>query len=144
MVEQVETLGPIHPGEILRAEFLEPLSMSAYRLAKGTGMTESAVGDILHGKRGITAATALRFSRFLGCSPEFWLNLQAGYDLDVAREQLNDRLESIEPADLDELHRQRMQDLEQRRLRLHAALPGELERLKQQLAKIERVDLAAV
>ena len=94
--------GAIHPGEILHEEFLGPLGMSAYRLAKGTGMTESAIGDILHGRRSITAATALRLSRFLGCSPEFWLNLQASYDLDAAREQLNDRLESIEPLDLDE------------------------------------------
>src|SRR5213592_2909493 len=101
-------LGAIHPGEILREEFLEPRGMSPCRLATGTGMTESAVGDILLGRRSIPAATALRFSRFLGCAPEFWLNLQASYDLDAAREQLSDRLDRIEPLDLDEVHRQRM------------------------------------
>lgn len=134
----------IHPGEILREEFLEPLGITAYRLGKGTGMTESAVGDILHGRRSITAATALRFSRFLGCSPEFWLNLQASYDLDAAREQLTDRLDIIEPLDLDEMHRQRMRALEERRRQLHAELPAEQARLAPELAAIQRTEAAAV
>src|SRR5438876_11705044 len=134
---RTEQLGAIHPGEILREEFLEPLGLTAYRLAKGTGMTESAVGDILHGRRSITAATALRLSRFLGCSPEFWLNLQASYDLDAAREQLADRLESIEPLDLDEMHRQRMEELEERRRQLHAELPSEQTRLADEVAAIQ-------
>jgi antitoxin HigA-1 len=135
-----ERTGAIHPGEILREEFLEPLGMTAYRLAKGTGMTESALGDILHGRRSITAATALRLSRFLGCSPEFWLNLQAAYDLDAAREQLLDRLESIEPLDLDEVHRQRVAELEARRRQLHAELPSEQARLAPELAAIRRTE----
>src|SRR5947207_11634772 len=130
-------LGAIHPGEILREEFLEPLGLTAYRLAKGTGMTESAVGDILHGRRSITAATALRLARFLGCSPEFWLNLQAAYDLEAAREQLADRLGSIEPLDLDEVHRQRMAELEECRHQLHAELPSEQARLADELAAIQ-------
>jgi addiction module HigA family antidote len=138
-----ERTGAIHPGEILREEFLEPLGLSAYRLAKGTGLTESAVGDILHGRRAITAATALRFSRFLGCSPEFWLNLQASYDLDAAREQLTDRLNSIEPLDLDEAHRQRMEALQERRRQLHAELPAEQARLAPELAAIQRTEAVA-
>lgn len=133
----------IHPGEILREEFLDPLGMSAYRLAKGTGMTESAVGDILHGRRSITAATALRLSRFLGCSPEFWLNLQASYDLDAAREQLDDRLATIEPLDLDEAQRQRLLELEERRGQLHAELPAEQARLAPELAAIQRAEPVA-
>src|SRR5712691_7871968 len=135
--------GAINPGEILREEFLEPLGMSAYRLAKGTGMTESAVGDILHRRRSITAATALRLSRFLGCSPEFWLNLQASYDLDAAREQLDYRLDAIEPLDLDHAHRQRMRELEERQRQLHAELPAEQARLAPELAAIQRTEPAA-
>jgi addiction module HigA family antidote len=87
----------IHPGEIIAEDFLKPWRMTPYRLAKGLGVTPTRVGEILKGKRGITAETALRLSRFLGCSPEFWLGLQASYDLEEARQRLAGDLEQIQP-----------------------------------------------
>jgi antitoxin HigA-1 len=87
---------PIHPGEILRQEFLEPYRMTAYRLAKGLGMQQTAVAQILSGRRGITPATALRLSRFFGNSPHFWLNLQAAYDLKTAEAEMAGELAAIE------------------------------------------------
>jgi addiction module HigA family antidote len=86
----------IHPGEIIQEDFLKPWRMTPYRLAKGMGVTPTRVAEILKGKRGITAETALRLSRFLGCSPEFWLGLQASYDLELARQQFAGELEQIE------------------------------------------------
>lgn len=85
-------IAPIHPGEILREEFLEPLAVSAYRLAKDTGVPITRVTAIVNGARAITADTALRFGRFFGTSAEFWLGLQERYDLDVARSTLGSRL----------------------------------------------------
>lgn len=85
-------LAPIHPGEILRDEFLAPLELSAYRLAKDTGMPITRVTAILAGDRAITADTALRLSRFFGTTPEFWLRLQERYDLDLTRAALGNRL----------------------------------------------------
>jgi addiction module HigA family antidote len=90
-----EKIGNIHPGEVLLEDWLKPLGMSAYRLAQGTGMSRTAVGQILAGKRAITAETALRLSRFLGCSPQFWLGLQADYDLEEAEEALAEALAGI-------------------------------------------------
>ncbi len=84
---------PIHPGEILKEEFLDPMNVSAYRLAKETHIPQDRVSNIIHGRRGITADTALRFGRFFGVEPEFWLNLQARYDLDVARESIGEKLQ---------------------------------------------------
>jgi len=139
-----EKSGTIHPGEVLREEFLLPLGLTAYRLAKELGMTESAVGEILHGKRGITAATALRLARFFGTSAELWLNLQAAYELDEERARLGDRLEAIEPVDLNELLLQRRSALEERRRPLHAQLAEERERLDAELATIRRHEPAAV
>lgn len=78
------TIEPIHPGEHLM-EFLEELSISQYRLAKAIGTPPIRVNEIVHGRRGITADTALRIGRALGTTPEFWLNLQRMYDLDRAR-----------------------------------------------------------
>jgi antitoxin HigA-1 len=80
----MDRLPNIHPGEIIREEWLVPLGKSKYWLAKGLQMSPTAVGEILAGKRGITALTALKLSRFLGCSPDFWLGLQASYDLEEA------------------------------------------------------------
>ena len=85
-------LAPLHPGEVLLEEFLEPLGMSQYRLAKDISVPPRRVNEIVHGKRGITADTALRLSRYFGTSERFWLNLQAQYDLDVERDRLGDRL----------------------------------------------------
>ena len=88
---------PIHPGEILKEEFLNPLGVSAYRLAKATRVPQDRVSNILHGRRGVTADTALRFGRFFGVEPQFWLNLQVRYDLEVAREALGEQLAEVTP-----------------------------------------------
>ena len=86
-------LQPIHPGEILREEFLEPMEISQYRLAKDINVDPRRINAIIQGKRAITADTALRLARFFGTSERFWLNLQAQYDLEVERDELGSRLE---------------------------------------------------
>jgi addiction module HigA family antidote len=86
-------MAPIHPGEILLEEFLRPLRLSQYRLAKDISVPPRRVNEIVHGKRAISADTALRLSRYFGTSDRFWLNLQTRYDLEVQRERLRDRLE---------------------------------------------------
>jgi len=88
------TLAPVHPGEVLLEEFLEPLGISQYRLAKDISVPPRRINEIVHGKRSVTANTALRLARYFGTSDRFWLNLQASYDLDVEREKLGDRLEA--------------------------------------------------
>ena len=75
----------IHPGEILKLDFLEPLNITLYRLSKDLGVAQTRIGEILVGKRSITADTALRLSRYFGNSPQFWLNLQTDYDLRQAQ-----------------------------------------------------------
>ena len=87
-------LPPIHPGEILKEEFLEPMGISQYRLAKDISVPPRRINEIVHGKRAITADTALRLGRFFAMSPQFWLNLQTRYDLEVTEDQLNDRLDN--------------------------------------------------
>ena len=82
-----KTLTPIHPGEILREDVLEPLNLSVNQLAKALGVDAARLNEIARGRRGITADTALRLSRYLGTSPEFWLNLQSRYALNVVRQQ---------------------------------------------------------
>ena len=77
-------LPPIHPGEILKEEFLEPMGISQYRLAKDISVPPRRINEIVHGKRAITADTALRLGRFFNISPQFWLNLQTRYDLTIA------------------------------------------------------------
>ena len=84
---------PVHPGEILLEEFLKPLGLSQYRLAKDTSVPPRRINQIVHGNRAITADTALRLSRFFGTTDRFWLNLQNGYDLEVQRRRLKRRLE---------------------------------------------------
>lgn len=79
---------PIHPGEILEKEFLEPLELSQYRLAKDIHVPPRRINEIVHGTRGISADTALRLARYFGTSDEFWLNLQMRYDLEVERDRL--------------------------------------------------------
>jgi addiction module HigA family antidote len=86
-------MAPIHPGEVLLQEFLRPLRVSQYRLAKDISVAPRRVNEIVHGKRAISADTALRLSRYFGTSDRFWLNLQTRYDLEVQRERLRDRLE---------------------------------------------------
>jgi antitoxin HigA-1 len=86
----------IHPGEIILEDFLKPWQMTPYRLAKGLRVPPTRVHEILKGRRGITAETALRLSCFLGCSPDFWLRLQASYDLKMAREKVAGELEQIQ------------------------------------------------
>ncbi len=78
-------LGPIHPGEILRAEYLEPYGLSVYALAAALRLPRTRLNDIVLGRRAITVDTALRLSRYFGTTPEFWVNLQSGYDLDKAK-----------------------------------------------------------
>jgi addiction module HigA family antidote len=85
-------LPPIQPGEILREEFLEPMGISQYRLAKDISVPPRRINEIVHGKRSITADTALRLGRFFGMSAQFWLNLQTRYDLEVTEDLLEDRL----------------------------------------------------
>jgi addiction module HigA family antidote len=75
----------IHPGEILKEEFMEPMSLTAYRLAKELHVPVPRMNDIVRGKRSITADTALRLGAYFGLSPQFWMNLQADYDLRLAR-----------------------------------------------------------
>jgi addiction module HigA family antidote len=84
---------PVHPGEILREEFLEPMDISAYRLAKDINVPQTRIAAILAGERAITPDTALRLSRYFGMSDRFWSTLQANYDLEVARDALGTRLE---------------------------------------------------
>jgi len=84
---------PTHPGKMLLEEFLKPMKISQYRLAKAIGVPPRRINEIVHGKRSVTADTALRLGRFFGMEAQFWLNLQARYDLETTREELADRLE---------------------------------------------------
>jgi len=86
-------LAPIHPGEILLKDFLEPLGVTQYRVAKDISVPPRRINEIVHGKRAISADTALRLSCYFGTSDRFWLNLQARYDLEVARDRLDGRLD---------------------------------------------------
>ena len=89
-----KVMEPIHPGEILLEEFLKPLGLSQYRLAKGISVPPRRINEIVHGKRAVTADTALRLSRFFGTSDRFWLNLQTRFDLEVERDRLGESLET--------------------------------------------------
>jgi addiction module HigA family antidote len=85
-------LAPVHPGEILAEEFLKPLALTEYRLAKGLRVPARRINEIVHGNRAITADTALRLGRFFRNSPRFWLNLQSAYDLEVQADRLGAKL----------------------------------------------------
>jgi addiction module HigA family antidote len=91
MLEQ--KLPPIHPGEILLEEFLKPMEISQYRLAKDINVPPRRINEIVQGKRAVTPDTALRLSRYFGLSERFWINLQSHYDLEVEKDRLEDRLE---------------------------------------------------
>jgi addiction module HigA family antidote len=93
MIMKNKKLPPIHPGEILIEEFLKPMGISQYRLAKDISVPPRRINEIVHGKRSITADTALRLGRFFEISPQFWLNLQNRFDLEVTEDLLADRLD---------------------------------------------------
>ncbi|MCY3775148.1 MAG: HigA family addiction module antitoxin [Candidatus Aminicenantes bacterium] len=93
MRDKDKSLAPIHPGEILRTEFLEPMGITQYRLAKILAVQPLRISEIVRGKRGITADTALRLGRYFGLSATYWMNLQALYEIEIAEDRLEDRLE---------------------------------------------------
>lgn len=86
---------PVHPGEILFEDFLKPMGITQYRLAKSIGVSQRRIGEIISGRRAITADTALRLARFFGTDAQTWMNLQAHYDLEVALERLADKLDRV-------------------------------------------------
>ena len=88
---------PIHPGEVLMADFIEGFGITQNKLAVSIGVPPRRINEIVHGKRAITADTALRLGRYFGIEPQFWLNLQTRYDLEVAEEQTAAQIESITP-----------------------------------------------
>ena len=88
-------LDPIHPGEVLLEEFLEPMGLRQYRLAKGLSVPPRRINEIVHSRSRTTADTALRFARFFGTSESLWLNLQTRYDLEIERDRLGPELEQL-------------------------------------------------
>lgn len=88
---------PIHPGRILRNEFMQPLEMTQYRLAKSIGVSQRRISEIINGQRAVTADTALRLEKFFGMRAQFWLNLQTAYDLEIAGRSMGETLEAITP-----------------------------------------------
>lgn len=93
----MSTIAPIHPGEVLMEEFLAPLDVSQNRLAVAIGVPPRRINEIVHGKRRITADTALRLARYFGTTDRFWLNLQTRYDLEVEKDHLGNALDDIKP-----------------------------------------------
>ena len=90
-------LSPIHPGEVLMEDFIEPLGISQHRVAVAIGVPPRRINEIVHGKRRITADTALRLSRYFGTTDLFWINLQNRYDLELERDALGHALDRIQP-----------------------------------------------
>ena len=90
---KMRKMAPVHPGEILFEEFLKPLGISQYKLAKDVSVPSRRINEIVHGNRSITADTALRLARYFGLSERFWLNLQSRYDLEIEKDKLDMRLE---------------------------------------------------
>jgi antitoxin HigA-1 len=90
-------MAPIHPGEVLQEEYLAPLGVTQHHLAVAIGVPPRRINEIVHGKRGITADTALRLARYFGTSERFWLNLQGRYEIEVERDRLAGALDEIEP-----------------------------------------------
>ena len=89
-----DKIPPIHPGEILLEEFLQPLNLSQYRLAKDISVPPRRINEIVHGKRAITADTALRLARYFETTDRFWINLQTRYDLEIEKDRLGEKLET--------------------------------------------------
>ena len=96
----MKELDNIHPGEVLLEEFIKPMGISAYRLAKQTNIPQTRISEICKGKRRITADTALRLSKYFGTTPQFWLGMQDDYDLEEQQEILSDELARIETVNL--------------------------------------------
>ena len=99
-------INPIHPGEILQDDFLIPMGISAYKLAKETFIDQTRISEIIRGKRSISIDTALRFSKFFGTTPEFWINIQIQYELEIKKETLAPELIKINTFALNEAHLQ--------------------------------------
>jgi addiction module HigA family antidote len=98
MAKKKEQMPPIHPGETLREDFMKPLGLTANRLAINLRVPAARIGEIVNGRRAVTADTALRLARYFGMSPQFWVNLQANYDLEVAQDAVGTRIaDEIEP-----------------------------------------------
>jgi len=89
----MKDIAPVHPGEILMYEFLEPLNMSQNQLANDLGVPPRRINEIIHGKRGITADTALRLARYFNMTPQFWMGLQMDFELDVEQDRISERIE---------------------------------------------------
>ena len=89
-----DPLPPVHPGEILLEDFLKPMAVSQYRLARALGVPPQRIHDLVHGRRAVTADTALRLARVFSMEPQFWMNLQSRYDLEVAADTLQARIEA--------------------------------------------------
>ncbi|WP_304224362.1 HigA family addiction module antitoxin [Gracilinema caldarium] len=96
-----DRIGPIHPGEILKEDFLIPMNISAYKLAKETFLDQTRISEIIRGKRSITVDTALRFAKYFGTTPEFWINIQTQYDMENKKEELASELIKIHSVNLD-------------------------------------------
>lgn len=94
---KTKLLPPIHPGEVLREEFMRPLELSSHAVARAIGVTPARVNEIVNEKRGITADTALRLARYFGTTPEVWINLQKRFELETARRALGTTLARIHP-----------------------------------------------
>lgn len=92
-MSRTKKLPPIHPGEILQEEFLAPLGISQYRLAKDTSVPPRRINEIVRGQRSVSADTALRLARYFGTSDQFWINLQTRFDLEAEKDRLGDRLD---------------------------------------------------
>nr|WP_120491957.1 HigA family addiction module antitoxin [Corynebacterium lactis] len=92
-----DAIEPIHPGEILMVDFIEGFGITQHKLAVSIGVPPRRINEIVHGKRGITADTAIRLARYFGTSEEFWMNLQSNYELRLERRALRDQISAIEP-----------------------------------------------
>ncbi len=97
-----ERIAPIHPGEVLQEDFLAPMNISAYKLAKETFIDQTRISEIIRGRRSISIDTALRFSKFFGTSPEFWINIQTQYDMENKKEELASELTKIQTLTLED------------------------------------------
>ncbi len=97
MMSSKDLIEPIHPGEILREDFIEGFGITQNKLAVAMGVSPRRINEIVHGKRGITADTAVRLARYFGTSAEFWMNLQSHYELRIERRSLREKLDAIEP-----------------------------------------------
>ena len=101
-VRMNERIAPIHPGEVLQEDFLAPMNISAYKLAKETFIDQTRISEIIRGRRSISIDTALRFSKFFGTSPEFWINIQTQYDMENKKEELASELTKIQTLTLED------------------------------------------